>query len=496
STHRATGSQAHIHRGPHVHRPIGPQNTISRRQSEHCLSPTTPHSLVFEIPKKELKKLREEKRTMLQFFITYKNLILQLSLSLTLTLLLTFLKIPIFFLRGLHTYIHPDNVQSGVRAAIRRPDASDSASGLPSKSNSELRKRSKSKDKPEFDENNAQIFRLKLDEAHLQTRLYFNEYCNAFTFSFVALSCLLLQLLYLKTESNNSGFLVNGIFVPVLLGFAGVSKLLMLLGKVSYEKSASRRSEKQLSVLCGVVGLVLGYMVCFTFSPSVLDFNFDSIDGSGRIFVAVLMGCFSGFLFMPAVKSARCFWLGTDQIRSDLVMLSCDWFGRVVLYANYMMIVFTVLLWINPLAGMLVNKNINGKVADAEMLIGNVGFSPSDFAKFRLCCLLLSSFLQIVALRPNIQMYLNEALLSWYQRLHASRVPDLDFSRAKIDGISSENYKYICSLAPCSAFVKEVALFMAWWVIRAEIGLCCLFHFEIDLEVHGQTYIAKGCVPQ
>lgn len=432
---------------------------------------------------------------MLQFFITYKNLILQLSLSLTLTLLLTFLKIPIFFLRGLHTYIHPDNVQSGVRAAIRRPDASDSASGLPSKSNSELRKRSKSKDKPEFDENNAQIFRLKLDEAHLQTRLYFNEYCNAFTFSFVALSSLLLQLLYLNSESNNSGLLVNGIFVPVLLAFAGVSKLLMLLGKVSYEKSASRRSEKQLSVLCGVVGLVLGYMVCFTFSPSVLDFNFNSIDGSGRIFVAVLMGCFSGFLFMPAVKSARCFWLGTDQIRSDLVMLSCDWFGRVVLYANYMMIVFTVLLWINPLAGMLVNKNINGKVGNAEMLIGNVGFLPSDFAKFRLCCLLLSSFLQIVALRPNIQMYLNEALLSWYQRLHASRVPDLDFSRAKvflhnhylclvvvqflappivlllllglsqIDGISSENYKYICSLAPCSAFVKEVALFMAWWIM-------------------------------
>lgn len=305
----------------------------------------------------------------------------------------------------------------------------------------------------------------------------------------------MLQLLYLNSESNNSGLLVNGIFVPVLLGFAGVSKLLMLLGKVSYEKSASRRSEKQLSVLCGVVGLVLGYMVCFTFSPSVLDFNFDSIDGSGRIFVAVLMGCFSGFLFMPAVKSARCFWLGTDQIRSDLVMLSCDWFGRVVLYANYMMIVFTVLLWINPLAGMLVNKNINGKVGNAEMLIGNVGFLPSDFAKFRLCCLLLSSFLQIVALRPNIQMYLNEALLSWYQRLHASRVPDLDFSRAKvflhnhylclvvvqflappivlllllglsqIDGISSENYKYICSLAPCSAFVKEVALFMAWWIM-------------------------------
>ncbi|CAN6569410.1 unnamed protein product [Malus baccata var. baccata] len=153
---------------------------------------------------------------MLQFLITYKNLILQLSLSLTLTLLLTFLKIAIFFLRGLHTYIHPDNVQSGVRAAIRRPDG------------------------PEFDENNAQIFRLKLDEAHL---LYLNN----------------------ESDDKNSGFLVNGVFVPVLLGFAGVSKLSILHGKVAYEKSASRRSEKQLSVLLGAAGLVLGNVICFTF---------------------------------------------------------------------------------------------------------------------------------------------------------------------------------------------------------------------------------------
>ncbi|XP_068316328.1 uncharacterized protein [Pyrus communis] len=242
------------------------------------------------------------------------------------------------------------------------------------------------------------------------------------------------ELLYLNNESDdkNSGFLVNGVFVPVQLGFAGVSKLLILHGKVAYEKSASRPSEKQLSVLLGAAGLALGNVICYTFSPKFIDFHLESLDGFGKMFIALLMGCFSGFLFIPAVKSARCFWLGTDQIRSDLVMLSCDSFGRVVLYENYMMIAFTVLLWINPLAGMLVNKNIDGEAGSADMLIGNVGFSPSDFGKFRIWCSLASSLLQIVALRPNIQMYLNEALLSWYQSLHASRVPDLDFSRAKV----------------------------------------------------------------
>ncbi|XP_004309217.1 PREDICTED: transmembrane protein 161B [Fragaria vesca subsp. vesca] len=456
---------------------------------------------------------------MLHQFLTYKNLILHLSLSLTLTLLLTFLKLPIFFLYNLHTYIHPDHIPPGsARAAIRRPD-SDS-------SNPELRKRPKSKSKntnkaPDFDENNAQIFRLKLDEAHLQTRLYFPDYSNAFTFSVVAVSSLGLQI-YLNPDSSSSSdsdsssdFLINASFVPVLLGFAAVSKLVAVLGKVSAEKSASRRSEKQLSAVFGVVGLVVASLLSFKYSPSVLDFDFEAVDGNGRLFVAVSMGCLAGFLFMPAAKSARAFWLGTDQIRSDLSMLSCEWFGRMVLYVNHGMIVFTVLLWINPLGGMLVNKN--GKVRNAEGLFGNVGFTASDFGKFRLCCLLVSCFMQLVALRPNLQMYLNEALLCWYQRLHAGKVPDLEYSRAKVflhnhylclvvlqflappvllllflglsrvEGISSDDYQYACSILPCSAFVREVAVFLAWWILfvwavysSAAIFLyrCCILYMS------------------
>ena len=78
-----------------------------------------------------------------------------------------------------------------------------------------------------------------------------------------------------------------------------------------------------------------------------------------------------------------------------------------------MLIVFTALLRINPLAEMLVNKNVDSsKEANAAIsLVGNVGLSPEDFAKLRLLCLLLSGVIQIVALRPNLQMYLNEAVL-------------------------------------------------------------------------------------
>ncbi|KAK0600117.1 hypothetical protein LWI29_011816 [Acer saccharum] len=77
---------------------------------------------------------------------------------------------------------------------------------------------------------------------------------------------------------------------------------------------------------------------------------------------------------------------------------------------------------------MLVNKNVDSSnEANAA-----ISLSPEDFVKLRLLCLLLSGVIQIVALSPNLQMYLNEVVLSWYQKLHASKVLDLDFSRAKV----------------------------------------------------------------
>lgn len=429
---------------------------------------------------------------MLEFLLTYKNLLLHILLSLSLSLLLTFIKIPIFFLYGLQTYIHPDNLGNGAGAAIRRPESSDSGTGL----TSSLKKRNKNKEKFEFDEKNAQIFMLTLDDAHIQSRIYSNQYCSAFTLSFIAISSILLHN-YLGYESARSGSLANGVFVPVILGFVAAFRLLILLSKVSFERSASRRSEKQLSFLFGILGLILGFMICFAFTPDFLDFKFDSIDGSGKFFIAVLMGCLAGFLFMPATKNARSFWLGTDQVRSNLDMITCGWLGRGILYANYLLILFSTVLWINPISAMLINKNINdGKGSqNAEILVGQVGFLSSDFAKIRFWCLLLSGILQLAALRPNLQMYLNEALLSWYQRLHTSKVPDLDYSRAKVflhnhylclvvlqflvppvllllflglsqvDGNSLGNYRRVCNLLPCSSFVKEVAIFMAWWIV-------------------------------
>ncbi|XP_027367283.1 uncharacterized protein LOC113873384 [Abrus precatorius] len=438
---------------------------------------------------------------MLHLVLFYKNPLLHTSLSLIIAFTFAFFKIPILFLYGLQTYIHPDSQPqtNGLRAAIRRPGI-DGYQPLSSKTASELKKRNKPKD---FDENNAQIFRLKLDYAHLQSRLFIDQYCVAFTLSFAALSSLLLH--YFLDSTQNRGFFSNGVFVPILLSILSLYTWGNLLVKVTFERSASRRSEKQLSIVFEVLGLFLGLLLVPEGVSLVLDFRFAvPFDGFWRVFVAALMGCLAGFLFIPASRSARSFWLGTDQLRCNLSMITCGWFTRVILYVNQMLVIFVALLWIIPLAEIFVNTNYGsnskgGSVTrsgfgDAERLVGNVGLLPSDFGNFRRWCLLGSSLLQIVALRPNLQMYLNEALLSWYQRLHASKVPDLDYSRAKmflhnhylclvvlqflappvlvllflglsqIDGLSFGNFPLLSDLLPSFAYFKEVALFLAWWV--------------------------------
>ncbi|KAH7546874.1 hypothetical protein FEM48_Zijuj01G0247200 [Ziziphus jujuba var. spinosa] len=157
------------------------------------------------------------------------------------------------------------------------------------------------------------------------------------------------------------------------------------------------------------------------------------------------------------MKIGRAFQGNSCQHRSNLAMISCGWFTRLILYANYLVILFTAILWIKPLSEMLVNKNTGdgkdvhlvNKVGHLERLFGSVGIVPSNFAKFRIWSLLLLGFLQLVALRPNLQMYWNKALCLGTRGL------------SQLDGNSVEDYQLGCGLLPCSTFLKEVALFLA-----------------------------------
>ncbi|PWA98754.1 hypothetical protein CTI12_AA014990 [Artemisia annua] len=423
---------------------------------------------------------------------TNYNLIIQTSISLILTLLFTLLNIPSFLLHGLHTYIHPDDVtsqnpnpNSNIKAAIRRP------------SDGELKPRKKTKDKFEFDENKAQIFRLKLNHNHLQSRLYFDQLKGVFSFTIVACVSLLIHTIIPRSSNESIGVISNGTLIPILLGFLGFVRVLVSVTRVSMDSSGSKSSEMQLSVLVSVLGCLIVFLLVNEVFPNwVVDFEFRSLDGYAKICVSVFMGFLAGVLYVPAAKMARAYWLATDQIRCNLSMIYCGWLGRMLVYVTYLMTVFVSLLWISPFADLLVNRNVGvKKVGYTNRLVGNVGMSRSDFEVFRLYCLLATGVLQMLSLRANLQMFLNESVLSWYQRLHASKVPDLTYSRRKvflhnhylclagiqffapsalvllflglsrIDDNVLDHFPALCNLLPCSALVKEMGLFMSWWVV-------------------------------
>ncbi|KAL8534373.1 hypothetical protein ACS0TY_010404 [Phlomoides rotata] len=451
--------------------------------------------------------------SLLSVFLSANNLVVHTVFAISLTLLLSFLKIPALFLHGLHTYIHPDDVNpnasssSGIRAAIRRPGAMDSEQPKP---------RKKSKDRFEFDETKAQIFRLKLNEGHLQSRIYFNEFYSAFNFTVIGFLSLLLHR-FLRVDKD-SGVVKNGTIIPLLLGLAGVGRLFFLIVRVGIEKSASKRSERQLSFVCGVLAFVLGLAVVFEVIPNwVLDFRFESLDGLGKFSLAAFMGCIVGCLYIPALRNSRAFWLGTDQIRSNLSIVSCGWFSRMLLYATYLMAFFTSLLWITPFAELLIYNNISGSKGShmagkkREVIAGYVGMPRLSFDTFRNWSLFIMGLLQFLTVRPNVQMFLNEAVLCWYQRLHASKVPDLDYSRAKVflhnhyiclvvvqffvpammvllllglwqlDDSSLKGIPWVYTL------VKEVSLFMAWWIVFIWTLLSSAI---LALYRHGTLYVS------
>lgn len=429
------------------------------------------------------------------------NLAIHIVFAVLLTLVLPFLKIPLLFLHGLHTYIHPDDVNpnssssssSGIRAAIRRPGAMDSEQPRP---------RKKSKERFEFDESKAQIFRLKLNEAHLHSRIYFKEFYSAFNFALIALLSMLLHR-FLSVDED-SGIMKSGALIPLLLGLVSLFRMFLLIVRIGFERSAFKRLEKQLSFVFGGLGFLLGLTVVFGVVPDwMLDFSFESLDGLSKFLLAVFMGCIVGYLYIPALRIARAFWLGTDQIRCNLSIISCGWFSRMLLYANFVVSVFCSLLWITPFSELLVDKYIGDKTRflDAEKqgkvveLAGYVGMPKSLFDDLRYWCLLITGLLQLLTLRPNIQMVLNEAVLCWYQRLHASKVPDLDYSRAKVFlhnhylclavvqfvipaavvllllGFSKLNDNFLLCIQgvpnffPYSVLAKEVALFLSWWIV-------------------------------
>ncbi|WVZ82776.1 hypothetical protein U9M48_030003 [Paspalum notatum var. saurae] len=131
----------------------------------------------------------------------------------------------------------------------------------------------------------------------------------------------------------------------------------------------------------------------------------------GALLVATLLssspfaGALASLAALPAARFARAFWLGTDQPRTGLAVLASSAPARLLFHLAVL-------------------------VSSVASILRCCGFVDGAEQEVRL--LAAAAGLQLLAARPAVQMYLNEAVFCWYQRLHVSRAPDTEYGRAKV----------------------------------------------------------------
>jgi len=269
-----------------------------------------------------------------------------------------FLHLPSLFLYALHTYIHPDAVPSNTPRAVLRPPGSNAG---PAQGSS---KRGAAKDKDPFDATSAQLYRLRLSHATLATRPHFAAYHLA----------LLLPLALLPPA--------------LLLPAATAASPLAPLVPAAYLFVALLRHVVVPSPRPALLAAALGALLVTTLLSS-----------------SPFAGALASLAALPAARFARAFWLGTDQPRTGLAVLSSSAPARLLLHLAVL-------------------------VSSVATILRCCGFV--DGAEQEATLLATAAGLQLLAARPAVQMYLNEAVFCWYQRLHASRAPDTEYGRAKV----------------------------------------------------------------
>jgi hypothetical protein len=161
----------------------------------------------------------------------------------------------------------------------------------------------------------------------------------------------------------------------------------------------------------------------------------------GSLLVATLLssspfaGTLASLAALPALRFARAFWLGTDQPRTGLAVLASSAPARLLLHLAVL-------------------------VSSATAILQCCGYLGGTEHEVRL--LAAAAGLQLLAARPAVQMYLNEAVFCWYQRLHVSRTPDTEYGRAKV---FLHNH-HLCEVATqlVAPPLLVLSLLALWWV--------------------------------
>lgn len=406
----------------------------------------------------------------------------------------------------------------------------------------EQKRKDKSKEKFRWEEGSSQIYRLTLTRTHLMGRLYFAEYDQVIVYAMVGLAnlvsheglSLISHSLHMLQDEQARKFDI----VPFMMGLFAVYKIVRLLAQVGWRTSTSRASELILSIGVGFLGFVVALCVLFFASSFVLDMGLESLlthttslrsstnasDSKwqtglfvsaptlARLLISIIAGLLTGVLVAPAHRVVRAFWSGTDQLQWNMPMAKMGPVVRFLLHLNIALPVFVSIMWIKPMGELFVASEsphqeqiagVEGKIvavyfwgklllpAPSDDWARDFGLSRNLFAKVQFLGLAVAGLLSAFLFRVNVQAYLNEALVVWYEGLHRSKVMNLELTRAKL----LLNSYFLCRAAiqcfvpgmlvmllvgmsrvwgdvplsvlagsnPNLFFLRVVTLFLAWW---------------------------------
>ena len=496
--------------------------------------------------------------------VPYINLAVYAILSFVAGFFTTSLHLSSWLLHGLHSYLCPENSEektgNGLRN-MRGKDDYNSLNSLNAQRRSSMhegerpyvilkgrdKKKEKNKEKFNWEEANSQIYRLSLTYSHLAVRLYFREYDEVIVYTMVGLVNLLayqcLSYLSLSGLELSDEQTTRYDIVPFLMALFAVCKIVWILTRVSWQKHTSKTSELIMSIIVGCVGFIIALYILFFAPKRILDFGFEEVilavnsnnlDSKqqlgfdlispmfAKLVIALIAGIVAGILTAPAHRSVRAFWLGTDQLEWNIPMLSLGVFMQLLLHLATILPLFAAVIWIKPMGELFIASNASkGLEEGSENKMTGVlfwgklilptpsadwaqdfGVTQEFFASAQFWSLLLSALLQLCLFRVNAQVYLNEALMSWYESLHCSKVMNLELTRAKL----LLNSYFLCRVAVqffvpgslvvlllgmsrvwghvpisklvktsvSSLFLRTAALFMAWWVTFSWNILICI----------------------
>ncbi|XP_078445882.1 transmembrane protein 161AB protein [Wolffia australiana] len=328
--------------------------------------------------------------------------------------------LPSRLLDGINTYVTQDSI--GGAAAVRRPSDGGAAA-----------------------DSGPQLLRLRLVDSHLRSRLFFPDYRRCFVSAASAASALLLALFLLRQSSQSHlPPSIPQATVPISSSLLATLQISSSLARSSLQRS----SDKQLAAFISVLGFLAAILLRSALEPPIFDFL-------PEVAISASAGVLAGVLFLPAVRSARSLWLGTDQLRWNLDFAVS---GKISLFLFYASFVAGVAA---PIA------------------------SFREPTEIKTLILAGSAILKLMAIRADLQAYLNEAVLSWYQMLHGGKVLAMDQGRAKIF-LHNHNLCLavvqffappaleilLVGVAQTAAFfpgaaasaAAAAALFFAWWI--------------------------------